>query len=83
LFQGKTIFDFAAEMDRGDMTMGVSFAKMSSRDSALQIEEAEDHVVPLGIGHLVASYADGLPVKLSTAVQKVIRHKDWVIIVTS
>ncbi len=83
LFQGKTIFDQAAELTIGELNMGVTFAKMSSRDSARQIPEKEDHIVPLGLGHLVASYANGLPVKLSTTVQKVIRHRDGVLIETN
>ena len=37
----------------------------------------------MGLGHLVASYANGLPVKLSTTVQKVIRHRDRVLIETN
>ena len=83
LFQGKTIFDRAAEVIIGELTMGVNFAKMSSRDAARQVPEKDCNLVPSGLGNLVASYADGLPVKLSIAVQKVIRHRDWVIVETN
>ena len=60
-------------MTIGDIHMGVNFEKLSSREGARQIPIQEDSVVPSGLGHLVASYADGLPVQLLTVVQKVIR----------
>jgi monoamine oxidase len=71
LFEPENDIDRLAEVVAGPLTHGVELARLSTMDAYGQIGTGVEHLVPLGLGSLVAAYGRGLPVKLSTPAKKI------------
>ena len=71
LFRPENDIDRLAAIMAGPLAHGVELARLSSMDAYSQIGTGVEHLVPLGLGSLVAAYGRGLPVKLSTPARKI------------